>query len=112
MSESHAASLTERLDSLYEFDASRSPKQASGAGSFIGMYSGEHVAGTEFIIGPLFVAHGVAAGDLFLGLILGNLLAVLSWAFLTAPIAVRTRLTLYCSSGASADPTSPSSTAS
>src|SRR5690606_16145144 len=30
-----------------------------------------------------------------LGLIVGNLLAVLSWAFLTAPIAVRTRLNLY-----------------
>ncbi|MHB9028771.1 MAG: purine-cytosine permease family protein, partial [Candidatus Latescibacterota bacterium] len=66
-----------------------------GAGSFIGMYAGEHVAGTEFVIGPLFVAHGVAAADLFLGLLVGNILAVLSWAFLTAPIAVRTRLTLY-----------------
>ena len=59
------------------------------------MYAGEHVAGTEFVIGPLFVAHGVAAADLFLGLLVGNILAVLSWAFLTAPIAVRTRLTLY-----------------
>jgi len=96
MSESHASSVTERLDSLYEFD--REPVIAGklqGAGNFIGMYAGEHVAGTEFIIGPLFVAHGVAAADLFLGLVAGNILAVLSWAFLTAPIAVRSRLTLY-----------------
>lgn len=96
MSESHASSVTERLDSLYEFD--REPVTAGklqGVGNFIGMYAGEHVAGTEFIIGPLFVAHGVAAADLFLGLLAGNILAVLSWAFLTAPIAVCSRLTLY-----------------
>ena len=59
------------------------------------MYAGEHVAGTEFVIGALFVARGVSAPDLFLGLLVGNILAVLSWAFLCAPIAVRTRLTLY-----------------
>jgi cytosine permease len=92
----NTTSVTERLDSLYEFDREPVTKEKlQGAGSFIGMYAGEHVAGTEFIIGPLFVAHGVAAIDLFLGLLVGNLLAVLSWAFLTAPIAVRTRLTLY-----------------
>jgi len=59
------------------------------------MYAGEHTAGTEFVIGPLFVAHGVAAGDLVFGLLLGNLLAVLSWGFLCAPIATNSRLTLY-----------------
>ncbi len=96
MSQSPASSVAERLDALYEFDREPvSKNKLQGVGSFIGMYSGEHVAGTEFVIGPLFVAHGVAAGDLFLGLLVGNLLAVLSWAFLTAPIAVRTRLTLY-----------------
>ena len=30
-----------------------------------------------------------------MGLLVGNLLAVLSWTFLTAPIATRARLTLY-----------------
>ncbi|MDP2983000.1 MAG: hypothetical protein Q8O92_06710 [Candidatus Latescibacter sp.] len=96
MSAPEKTTVTERLDALYEFD--REPvteAKLQGAGSFIGMYAGEHVAGTEFIIGPLFVAHGVAAIDLFLGLLVGNILAVLSWAFLCAPIAVRTRLTLY-----------------
>ena len=66
-----------------------------GNRSFLGMYAGEHTAGTEFVIGPLFVAHGVTAGDLVLGLLVGNLLAVLSWALITAPIATAKRMTLY-----------------
>ena len=63
--------------------------------SFLGMYAGEHAAGTEFMIGPLFLTAGVSAFDLIIGLLLGNLLAVLSWRFLTAEIAVKHRLTLY-----------------
>ncbi|MDP5229518.1 MAG: hypothetical protein NWQ38_03930 [Cellulophaga sp.] len=63
--------------------------------SFLGMYAGEHAAGTEFMIGPLFLTAGVSAFDLIVGLIIGNLLAVLSWRFLTAEIAVKNRLTLY-----------------
>ncbi|UII78720.1 cytosine permease [Flagellimonas sp. CMM7] len=63
--------------------------------SFLGMYAGEHAAGTEFMIGPLFLTAGVSAFDLIIGLLLGNFLAVLSWRFLTAHIAVRKRLTLY-----------------
>ena len=86
----------ERLDALNEFD--REPvaeERLQGPGSLIGLYAGEHVAGTEFVIGPLFVAHGVSAADLIGGLLVGNLLAVLSWAFLTAPIVTRTRLNQY-----------------
>jgi len=59
------------------------------------MYAGEHAAGTEFMIGPLFLTAGVSAFDLIVGLLLGNLMAVLSWRFLTAEIAVKHRLTLY-----------------
>jgi purine-cytosine permease-like protein len=66
-----------------------------GFKSFIGMYAGEHTAGTELMIGPLFVAAGVSAFDVVVGLIAGNVLAVLSWVFLCAPIATRARLTLY-----------------
>ena len=66
-----------------------------GFKSFVGMYAGEHTAGTELMLGPLFVASGVGAYDLIVGLLLGNLLAVLSWTFVTAPIATRARLTLY-----------------
>tara|TARA_R110002051_G_scaffold63132_5_gene114948 strand:- start:59833 stop:61242 length:1410 start_codon:yes stop_codon:yes gene_type:complete len=63
--------------------------------SFLGMYAGEHAAGTEFMIGPLFLTAGVSAFDLIVGLLFGNLLAVLSWRFLTAEIAIKNRLTLY-----------------
>ena len=70
-------------------------KSRLGFKSFIGMYAGEHCAGTELMIGPLFVAAGVSAFDLIVGLIVGNALAVLSWMFLCAPIATRARLTLY-----------------
>lgn len=76
----------------------RQPVPASkwkGWKSFLGMYAGEHAAGTEFVIGPLFLTAGVSAFDLIVGLLLGNLLAVLSWRFLTAEIAVKHRLTLY-----------------
>ncbi len=59
------------------------------------MYAGEHCAGTELMIGPLFIAAGVSAFDLLAGLFVGNLLAVLSWTFVTAPIATKARLTLY-----------------
>ncbi len=96
MNSNTKTSITERLDALYEFDREPVSKfKRQGIGKFIGMYAGEHVAGTEFVIGALFVARGVSAPDLFLGLLVGNILAVLSWAFLCAPIAVRTRLTLY-----------------
>ena len=89
-------SIAAKLDALYEFDREPVTKnKLQSAASFIGLYAGEHVAGTEFIIGPLFVAHGVAAVDLFTGLLIGNFLAVLSWGFVTAPIAVKTRLNLY-----------------
>jgi purine-cytosine permease-like protein len=83
-------------DPVEEFEREPVPKRALlGFRSFIGMYAGEHTAGTELMIGPLFVAAGVSAADLIFGLILGNLLAVLSWTFLTAPIATRARMTLY-----------------
>lgn len=63
--------------------------------SFLAMYAGEHVAGTEFMIGPLFLAAGVSAFDLIFGLLAGNALAMLSWMFICAPVATRLRVTLY-----------------
>lgn len=71
------------------------PGRLLGFKSFVGMYAGEHTAGTELMIGPLFVAAGVSAFDVVVGLIAGNVLAVLSWVLLCAPIATRARLTLY-----------------
>jgi purine-cytosine permease-like protein len=79
-----------------EFEREPVPQRALlGFKSFIGMYAGEHCAGTELMIGPLFVAAGVSAFDVVVGLLVGNALAVLSWMLLTAPIAVRSRETLY-----------------
>lgn len=62
---------------------------------FAGLYAAEHVAATEFVIGATFVALGAKTMDIILGLLLGNILAVLSWALITTPIAVDTRLSLY-----------------
>jgi NCS1 family nucleobase:cation symporter-1 len=71
------------------------PEQLQQARQFAASYAGEHVAGTEFVIGALFVAWGVSTLDILYGLLLGNLMAVLTWGLVTAPIATDTRLTLY-----------------
>lgn len=62
---------------------------------FAGLYAAEHVAATEFVIGATFVALGAKTIDIIFGLLIGNILAVLSWRFITSPIAVDTRLSLY-----------------
>ena len=62
---------------------------------FAGLYAAEHVAATEFVIGATFVALGAKTMDIILGLLIGNVLAVLSWTLITSPIAVDTRLSLY-----------------
>ena len=88
--------LVAQMDSLYEYDREPVAQHKLQSGwQFAGLFAGEHVAATEFVIGPFFVLHGVTARDLILGLLIGNILAVLSWTFICAPIAVRTRLTLY-----------------
>ena len=79
-----------------EFEREAVPKtELKNWKSFLGMYAGEHAAGTEFMIGPLFLTVGVSAFDLLAGLLLGNLMAVLCWRFITANIAVKERFTLY-----------------
>lgn len=94
--ETSPLTLSEKLDAINEYEREPVPShKLKGADNFIGMFAGEHTAGTEFVIGPLFVAHGVTALDLLLGLIVGNLMAVLSWALVCAPIAVKLRVTLY-----------------
>jgi len=91
-----AEDLAARVDALYEFE--REPvteDRLESARHFAAVFAGEHVAGTEFVIGAVFVTWGVGAADLLWGLLVGNLLAVLSWTLICAPIAVDTRLTLY-----------------
>ncbi len=83
-------------DPVNEFEREPVPEPARlGLKNYVGQFTGEHVAGTELMIGPLFLAAGVSAFDFLVGLLVGNLLAVLSWTFFTAPIATRARLTLY-----------------
>ena len=96
MSAQQASEAINTLDRLYEFDREPvSRDRLLGPGYFAGSFAGEHVAATEFVIGVLFVNWGASVKDIFLGLAIGNLLAVLTWALLCAPIAVQTRLTLY-----------------
>ncbi len=79
-----------------EYERERVPYgKLKGANKFWGMYAGEHAAGTEFMIGPLFLLNGVSLQNIILGLLFGNLLAVLSWRYLCTPIAVQARYTLY-----------------
>ncbi|MEW6742387.1 MAG: nucleoside transporter [Planctomycetota bacterium] len=91
-----AGRVAERLDKLYEFE--REPvahDKLHGSSRFAGVYAGEHVAATEFVIGALFVSWGTKTSDVLYGLLLGNLAAVVSWACVCAPLATETRLTLY-----------------
>ena len=93
MADERKASHAEPVD---EYEREPVPEHALlGFSSFVGQYAGEHTAGTELMIGPLFIASGVSAPAVVGGLLIGNLLAVLSWMFLTAPIAVRARMTVY-----------------
>jgi NCS1 family nucleobase:cation symporter-1 len=96
MSAAAAGDVVEKLDSLYEFERAPVTRDRLQPGSyFAGLFAGEHVAATEFVIGALLVSFGASARDIVFGLLLGNLLAVLSWTLVCAPIAVATRLTLY-----------------
>ena len=81
---------------MSEFDRTPvAPESMQSGKYFAASYAGEHVAGTEFVIGALFVSFGLGALDVIIGLVFGNLLAVLTWALICAPIAIDTRLTLY-----------------
>ena len=84
-----SVSLTSRIDRPV------SVKNLSGVGNFLGIYGGEHIAATEFVFGAVLASWGCPAKDIILGLIIGNILAVLSFTFLCATIATDTRLTLY-----------------
>ena len=79
-----------------EYPTSRPPSaKLLGGSHFAAGYSAEHVAGGEFVVGAAFAAWGASPSAVLMGLIIGNLLAVLSWAWVCSPVAVRARLTLY-----------------
>lgn len=78
-----------------EIDRPVSEKNLSGVGNFLGLYGGEHIAATEFVFGATLVSWGCSAKTILLGLVIGNLLAMLSFTFCCATLATDTRLTLY-----------------
>ena len=83
---------------IRETDAEQLPAgehEQHGAGHFAGLYAAENVAGTEFIFGATFVILGASMVDVLIGLLVGNLLAVLTFRFLTTPIAMQTRMSVY-----------------
>jgi purine-cytosine permease-like protein len=85
----------QRLENVREEQLPIAKHKLHGWTHFMGLYAGEHVAATEFVIGATFVALGAKTMDILLGLLIGNILAILSWTLITAPIAVDTRLSLY-----------------
>lgn len=85
-------------EQIQEMDAEQLPAgqhETHRPGHFAGLYAAENVAGTEFIFGATFVILGASLVDVLIGLAIGNLLAVLSFRFLAAPIAVGTRMSVY-----------------
>ncbi|USE01390.1 nucleoside transporter [Vibrio sp. SCSIO 43133] len=97
MSEAITSTQTQETEAtLNEYEQEQVPRhKLLGWRHFLGSYSGEHVAGTEFVIGAAFVAWGASTFDILMGLVVGNLMAVLTWALITAPIATQSRLTVY-----------------
>lgn len=87
--------ILERVQATPEVDWPVAKADLSGPKRFFGLYGGEHIAATEFVIGATLVQYGCSASDILLGLAIGNLMAVLCFALLCAPIAVKTRLSLY-----------------
>lgn len=88
----------ENYQSIETMDDEQLPipqQRLHGPGHFLGLYAAEHVAATEFVIGAAFVALGASINDILIGLLIGNTLAMLSFWLITAPIAVKTRLSLY-----------------
>ncbi|MGB3830224.1 MAG: hypothetical protein WA962_15780 [Ornithinimicrobium sp.] len=83
------------VDQIQEEQLPVAPHKKHGVGHFFGLYAAEHVAATEFVIGATFVGLGADIWDILIGLMIGNTLATLSFTLLTAPIAIKTGLSLY-----------------
>lgn len=85
----------QQFEKMHEEQLPVPPHRLHNWTHFAGLYAAEHVAATEFVIGATFVALGAKTLDIIIGLLIGNILAVLSWTLITSPIAVETRLSLY-----------------
>jgi len=63
--------------------------------TFATVFGGRHTAAPELVIGPQFVLGGATFADMMVGCFIGNLLAVLAWRYVCAPIAVLKRFSTY-----------------
>ncbi len=95
MSKKTAADVDQQISGMDAEQLPAGKHELHGPGHFAGLYSAENVAGTEFIFGATFVILGASLVDVLIGLAIGNLLAVLSFRFFVAPIAVGTRMSVY-----------------
>lgn len=86
--------IMQRVKNTPRCDWPVADRELAGAGKFVGLYGGEHIAATEFVIGATLVQYGCSATDILIGLAIGNLLATLCFALLCAPIATESRLSL------------------
>ena len=73
--------IMDRVRSTPRPDWPVADKEQNGIGSFIGLYGGEHIAATEFVIGATLVQYGCTASDILIGLFIGNFLAVICFTF-------------------------------
>ena len=89
------ASLASRMDTLYEFD--REPvslDKLQTGGKFAGLFAGEHVAATEFVIGAFFVKAnegGKIISALYRGLAVAGALALVAIIILGVVLNIRRR---------------------
>lgn len=96
MNVAETANATQTATHEEDYETKRLPKSKTlGGDYFAALYSAEHVAGGEFVVGIAFASWGASPAQVIIGLIIGNLLAVLSWAMICSPVAVRARITLY-----------------
>lgn len=95
MAKKRAAEIDRQIAGMDAEQLPANPRRLHGSRHFAGLYASENVAGTEFVFGATFVILGAEIVDVIIGLAIGNALAVLTYRFITAPIAVRTRMSVY-----------------
>lgn len=95
MTKKRAAEIDRKIAGMDAEQLPANTRRLHGPRHFAGLYASENVAGTEFVFGATFVILGAKIVDVIIGLAIGNALAVLTYRFVTAPMAIRTRMSVY-----------------
>lgn len=95
MAKKRAAEIDRQIAGMDAEQLPANTHRLHGPRHFAGLYASENVAGTEFVFGATFVILGADIVDVIIGLAIGNALAVLTYRFVTAPMAIRTRMSVY-----------------